>query len=200
MADKLHFDVDEALDQMLNVFWRQGFRATTTKQLAKSAGLAEGSLFNTFGSKQEVYIRTLERYRQHSRYLFDLIELDPSPVHGFAKYWQAIAARASDKSRVNGCMITNATIEQSQDPKISAFIESVHRENERFFKKQLDRAIALGELKPHTDTRALAQFLHHSVQGIRVLSRINPSKQKMRNIVSSVMSVLQPHLTDAGLG
>jgi TetR/AcrR family transcriptional repressor of nem operon len=194
MADVLHFNVDEALDHMLQLFWRQGFKATTTKQLAKSAGLAEGSLFNTFGSKRELYIKTLRRYREKSRFLFELIEQDDSPIHGFEKYWKAIAARASDKTRTNGCMITNATIEQSQDPKISEFIESVHSENEKFFKRQLDRAVNLGELKQGTDTKALAQFLQHSVQGIRVLSRINPSKPKMRNIVSTAMSVLQQHM------
>ncbi|GJM14200.1 MAG: TetR family transcriptional regulator [Pseudohongiella sp.] len=196
MPDVLHFDVDEALDQMLSVFWQQGFRATTTKQLAKSAKLSEGSLFNTFGSKRELYIRTLQRYREHSQFLFELIEKDKSPVNGFRVYWEAIAARASDKSRVNGCMITNATIEHSEDAKIAKFIDSVHSDNEKFFKKQLDRAVELEELKQGTDTKALAQFFQHSVQGIRVLSRINPSKQKMRNIVDTVMSVLNQHLTE----
>lgn len=195
MPDVLHFDVDEALDQMLNVFWQQGFKATTTKQLAKSASLSEGSLFNTFGKKRELYIQTLQRYREHAQFLFELIEKDQSPVHGFRAYWNAIGARATDKTRVNGCMITNATIEQSQDAKITVFIDTVHSDNEKFYKKQLDRAVKLGELKQGVDTKALAQFFQHSVEGIRVLSRINPSKQKMRNIVNAVMSVLDQHLT-----
>jgi len=195
MPDRLHFNVEDALDQMLNVFWQKGFKATTTKQLAKSASLSEGSLFNTFGSKRELYIQALQRYRQHNQYLFELIEKDESPIHGFRTYWEAIASRATDQSRANGCMITNATIEKSQDPKISAFIDSVHSDNEKFFKKQLDRAVQLRELKPGTDTKALAQFFQHSVQGIRVLSKINPSKQKMRNIVNTAMSVLDLHLT-----
>lgn len=199
MPDILHFDVDEALDQMLNVFWQQGFKATTTKQLAKSAGLSEGSLFNTFGNKRELYIQTLQRYREHSQFLFALIEKDTSPIYGFKAYWNAIAMRATDKTRVNGCMITNATIEQLQDAKIAEFIETVHIDNEKFFKKQLDRAVKLGELKQGTDTKALAQFFQHSVQGIRVLSRINPSKQKMFNIVNTTMSVLAQHLTNPSL-
>ncbi|MBL4582802.1 MAG: TetR/AcrR family transcriptional regulator [Gammaproteobacteria bacterium] len=196
MPDVLHFDVDKALDQMLKVFWQQGFKATTTKQLAKSASLSEGSLFNTFGSKRELYIQTLQRYRENAQFLFELIEKDVSPIHGFRAYWNAIAARAADKTRVNGCMITNATVEQSQDAKIVEFIETVHSDNEKFFKKHLDRAVKIGELKQGTDAKALAQFLQHSVQGIRVLSRTNPSKQKMRNIVNTAMSVLDQHLVN----
>jgi hypothetical protein len=86
-----------------------------------------------------------------------------------------------------------------QDGKIAEFIETVHIDNEKFFKKQLDRAVKIGELKQRTDTKALAQFLQHSVQGIRVLSRINPSKQKMFNIVNTAMSVLAQHLTNPSL-
>lgn len=197
MADRLHFNVEEALDKMLQVFWRQGFKLTTTKQLAKSASLSEGSLYNAFGGKRDVYILTLQRYRTQSQFLLDMIERNESPLAGLKLYFQSIAARAVDKSRANGCMITNATLERPRDAKISEFIESVHRDNEGFLKKQLDRAIKLGELKQGTDTRALAQFLQHSVQGMRVLSHINPSKQKMRNIVDSVLSVLNPHLTNA---
>lgn len=40
MADVLHFDTDKALDQFLKVFWEQGCRTTTTKQLAQSRYLA----------------------------------------------------------------------------------------------------------------------------------------------------------------
>jgi len=31
MADVLHFDIDQALDQFLKIFWTKGFRATTTR-------------------------------------------------------------------------------------------------------------------------------------------------------------------------
>lgn len=43
MADVLHFDVEEALDLFLNVFWQKGYKATTTKELAKIAGISESS-------------------------------------------------------------------------------------------------------------------------------------------------------------
>ena len=54
MPDKLHFDKDKALDDFLDVFWQKGYRYTTTKELARSAGISEGSLFNSFGSKKKI--------------------------------------------------------------------------------------------------------------------------------------------------
>jgi TetR/AcrR family transcriptional repressor of nem operon len=190
MADILHFDFDTALGNMLEVFWRQGYKTTTTKDLAKSANLSEGSLYNSFGSKREVYLLTLNKYRQHHLSILKNIDENQSPLQGLREYWETIASFASDKSRTNGCMIVNATIEWDGDKEIRKFISTVHNASEKRFKKALDRAVELDEIRASTDTQALAQFLLHSVQGIRVLSRTNPSKQKMKNIVGGVMRLL----------
>ncbi|MFT5015053.1 MAG: TetR/AcrR family transcriptional repressor of nem operon [Dinoroseobacter sp.] len=190
MADILHFDYDEALEDMLQVFWRQGFKTTTTKDLAKSANLSEGSIYNSFGSKRAVYLLVLQRYREHHIQFLEKIDRHESPLEGLREYWEKIASFAFDKTRVNGCMIVNATIEECQDEEIKHFIVDVHNASEKRFKRALDRAITVGELSPDTNTKALAQFLLHSSQGIRVLSRVNPSKQKMKNVVDGVMAVL----------
>lgn len=195
MADILHFDFESALDKMLEVFWRQGYKTTTTKDLAQSANLSEGSLYNSFGSKREVYLLTLKRYREHHIAFLKKIDENESPLQGLREYWETIASFASDKSRTSGCMIVNAIVEQQGDAEIKQFIATVHSASEKRFKKALDRAIDLGEISADTDTQALAQFLHHSTQGIRVLSRMNPSKQKMKNIVGGVMRMLDGYRT-----
>lgn len=193
MADILHFDYDKALEDMLQVFWRQGFKTTTTKDLAKSANLSEGSIYNSFGSKRAVYLLTLQRYREHHIQFLEKIDQHGSPLEGLREYWEQIASFASDKKRVNGCMIVNATIEEQQDEEIKNFIADVHRSSEKRFKRALDKAVEIGELGSQTNTNALAQFLLHSSQGIRVLSRMNPSKPKMKNIVDGVMAALDSH-------
>lgn len=195
MADVLHFDVDEALDQMLQVFWRRGYKSATTRELAQSAKLSEGSLFNTFGSKQSIYKQVLQRYVDRTRELLNRMEQNPSPLAGLRQYWETIAGWAADKKRTHGCMITNAAVSEIEDREIAAFVRASYRRNEKAFKKILDKAIEVGELKPGTDTEALAQFLLHSTQGIRVLSRVSPSSKTMNNIVDGVMSVLDRHRT-----
>ena len=86
MADILHFDYDEALEDMLQVFWRQGFKTTTTKDLAKSANLSEGSIYNSFGSKRAVYLLVLQRYREHHIQFLEKIDRHESPLEGLREY------------------------------------------------------------------------------------------------------------------
>lgn len=193
MANVLHFDEDSALAQFLEIFWTRGYKATTTRELAKSAGISESSLFNSFSSKRDIYIRALHRYHERTAIRRELMEKEQSALTGIRNYWETIARIASDPKRSRGCMITNATIEVTTDPEIAACLKTVHADYEKSFKKTLDRAVSQGELKPDTDTRALAQFLSSSAQGLRLLSRTNPSKSKVANIVEMTMSTIDQY-------
>ena len=195
MADILHFDMDRALDGFLRIFWIKGYRATTTKELAKSAAISESSLFNSFTSKRAVYIKALSRYREKSRFLREDMEHAESALDGIRNYWQALGKIVADPKLTRGCMITNASIEQADDPEILEFLQAVHRAYDRDFQKTLDRAKAQGELNPDTDTKALAQYLAHSAQGLRVLAKVSPDKKKVQNIIELTMSTLDQFRT-----
>jgi len=195
MADVLHFDIDQALDQFLKIFWTKGFRATTTRELAKSAGISESSLFHTFSSKRAIYISTLRRYRKNSRFLLTQMENEENALTGIRNYWLAIGKFVSNSSFNRGCMITNATVEQPDGEEIQSFLQSVHQEYDKEFKRALDRAVTQGELKADTDTKALAQYLANSLQGLRVLARISPEKKKVQNIIKYTMQTVDQFRT-----
>ncbi len=201
MADVLHFDIDQVLDRFLKVFWEKGFKATTTKELARSAGISEGSLFHSFKSKRDIYIQSLKRYNDKGLALVEKMENNPSALAGIREYWTAVGAMAADATRINGCMITNASIEASNDPEIREYLLSIHLRYDTQFKRALDRAVAQGELSAQADTTALAQFLSNTLQGIRVLARLNPEPEKVGNILDVTMNALtltpspgQPHV------
>ncbi|MGI9627746.1 MAG: TetR/AcrR family transcriptional regulator [Longimicrobiales bacterium] len=62
MARPREFDEDLALERAMDVFWRQGYQATSTDDLMEAMGIGRGSFYNTFGSKRKVYLRTLDMY------------------------------------------------------------------------------------------------------------------------------------------
>lgn len=194
MADVIHFDVDKALDSFLTLFWTKGYRNTTTRELASSAGISEGSLFNSFSSKREIYINALRRYRERLGGMVEQMENNPSAVAGIRGYWQTLGAMAADTAKTRGCMITNASIEVGDDAEVRDYIKSVHLEYDKQFKRTLDRAVKQGELRADTHTTALAQYLSHSAQGLRVLSRMNPGKKKVENIIRLTMGTVDQFL------
>src|SRR5438094_9922303 len=58
------FDVDEALDQALKVFWRKGYEGTSLPDLTKAMGINRPSLYAAFGNKEELFRKALDRYAE----------------------------------------------------------------------------------------------------------------------------------------
>jgi len=56
------FDPDAATGKALDLFWRQGYGATTPAELLDAIGIAKGSFYNTFESKHAVFTQALRRY------------------------------------------------------------------------------------------------------------------------------------------
>src|SRR5438876_1611267 len=58
------FDVDEALDQALKVFWRKGYEGTSLPDLTRAMGINRPSLYAAFGNKEALFRKALDRYAQ----------------------------------------------------------------------------------------------------------------------------------------
>jgi len=56
------FDEDEVLDALVALFWERGFEAASLNEIVDTSGLNKSSLYNTFGSKDELFERVLTRY------------------------------------------------------------------------------------------------------------------------------------------
>ena len=55
---------DAILEAALSLFAEQGFRAITMTDIAKAAGVAKGTLYNYFDSKEEVFAELAQRGRE----------------------------------------------------------------------------------------------------------------------------------------
>src|SRR2546425_13083208 len=58
------FDVDEALNQALKVFWRKGYAGASLPDLTKAMGINRPSLYAALGNKEELFRRALDRYTE----------------------------------------------------------------------------------------------------------------------------------------
>ena len=57
-----NFDPDEALKDALMTFWQQGFEATNLPELLEAMGVGRASFYNAFGSKRDIFLRSLDLY------------------------------------------------------------------------------------------------------------------------------------------
>ncbi len=56
------FEIDEAMNQAIQVFWAQGYEHTSLEDLLAAMKLSKSSFYQTFGSKLALYHRSIDRY------------------------------------------------------------------------------------------------------------------------------------------
>ncbi len=58
------FDLEQALDSALKVFWRKGYEGASLPDLTKAMGINRPSLYAAFGNKEELFRKALDRYSE----------------------------------------------------------------------------------------------------------------------------------------
>lgn len=61
-AAKSEASTQKVLKAALSLFSRQGYRATSMRQLARRSGLSVGNLYHHFGSKETIFQRLIDHY------------------------------------------------------------------------------------------------------------------------------------------
>jgi AcrR family transcriptional regulator len=61
-ASKSEASTQKVLKAGLSLFSRQGYRATSMRQLARRSGLSVGNLYHHFGNKEQIFQRLIDRY------------------------------------------------------------------------------------------------------------------------------------------
>ena len=64
MGRHREFDVEQALDAALCVFWRKGYEGASYADLTAAAGVERPALYSAFGNKEELFRKALQRYYQ----------------------------------------------------------------------------------------------------------------------------------------
>lgn len=67
MARKREFDKDKVLEQAMLLFWKQGYEATSIRDLKKVMGISSSSMYETFGDKRSIFLAVLARYCEMER-------------------------------------------------------------------------------------------------------------------------------------
>ena len=64
MARPREFDIDQALDRAMGVFWEKGYEGASLQDLLEAMKIARGSLYKAFDDKRGIYLASLDRYDQ----------------------------------------------------------------------------------------------------------------------------------------
>ncbi|HTF07294.1 MAG TPA: TetR family transcriptional regulator [Asanoa sp.] len=192
MARTREFDLDTVVDAAMRVFRTKGYEGASMRDLAEATGLGSGSLYAAFGSKEGLYLASLDRYRQH--YATPLVDILRSGSD-FREVIRAVFVGVIDDIVTDGqrmaCLIVGAAVERAHfDARVVDRLRSTTQSLEMALYDLLAEAQVRGQIPADSSARDLAGFLMTSIQGLRVMGAINSDRAALMRSAEVALSCL----------
>lgn len=184
------FDPEKKVEEALDLFWREGCDAVSIQDLVEELRLNRGSLYATYGDKEQLWRRALVRYcEQRSAYLSELFEDSSTPVLPRIRRLMLDTANPAAEDP-HGCLIVNAITERTNDPATMDIVTRQINHVEDVLRKAFTRARSGGEIPAESSPRRLARFVVVTLQGLHVYDRALADPRRARDVVDVAMSAI----------
>ena len=187
------YDPERALAKAGDVFWEHGYAATSLDDLAAATGMNRPSLYAAFGDKRDIYLTTLERYRQRSRAIGAQILADDPPLRLFLKrfYDAALDIYLGGGNEARGCYsISTAPAQATTDQGVRDFLVASIAGTDAYVAKQIDKARERGEIAPNADPAALGQIATGVMHTIAVRARVGVEREHLQALAAVAIDLI----------
>ena len=187
------FDAERALDRALQVFWRQGYEGSSMADLTKAMGINPPSLYATFGNKEALFEKVLDRYIEGPGGYVKQAMVAPTVAEFVKQLLSASADFFTDPSHPCGCLAINAGLAWNpQSKQVSKQLARRHVTREKLFEHRLRQALKEGDLPEDSDPRDLARYLSVVFQGLAVQASAGANRRDLQKVVDLVLSGWPP--------
>ncbi len=186
------FNREQVVAQARDVFWTKGYNGTSMQDLVDATGLNRSSIYNSFGSKMELYQLCLSSYQgSNFEYIQMLFDSAKSPLEGIQKFFANAVVQITTDKKGKGCMIVNCNTEMAnQDLDLAHWVGNNQSRMVALFKKAIIQAQEQGQLNTNKDPQVLASYLVSFTQGLRISGTNNKNKKMLQAMVRHVLSTL----------
>lgn len=166
MARPREFDMDQALEGAMRIFWRRGYHATNLPDLLTAMSLTRGSFYKAFVDKESVYLEALDYYDR--KVVSTAVAALESCKAANAIDCLSLIFQTST-SQDDGCFICNAMIEMAPvNPRVAEKTSQMSIRIRDAIKGTLDRF----DIKnPEASNQTLAVAILHLYFGQKALNR-----------------------------
>jgi len=188
------FDQDDVISNAMRVFWTNGYTQTSIEDLVEGTNVGAQSLYNTFGSKSEIFLQALKLYLSTvTQDALGRIENSKSTIEGIC----AVFPLPSEIVKLNlplGCLIVMSSFETDDDSttEIRALIDKQRVQATAAFRQGLKRGQQGGEINQSLTPSSTAKLLTTLLQGAQNDIRYGATDEDIKHLRKSIRQILRP--------
>lgn len=188
----------QILDTAIEVFAESGFRGTTTKQLARAAGVSEATIFLHFPSKEALYQAILEEVTESQQPLTGLLDeaADAPLADVLARLAQAFLRQEHKDSALLRLALFSALEHHTLGRRLAEqHVGGPVHSLARLLERGQTRGEVRADLDPAAAARALDSLLVHQVLVREVLGHDVVSAEVIQSYVDIYLRGIAPRDT-----
>ncbi len=168
MGRQIEFDTQGALDKAMMLFWKKGYSLVSLKELLEEMAILNGSFYNSFGSKQSVFVAALKNYvNTVVEERLGIIGEKETLREGLDAYFTILFEACENENKPGGCMFLNLFSGGAKDdPEATAVLNEELQRVEMFLIEQTTQAKQRGEFLVDTDPRTMALLIITYIKGL----------------------------------
>lgn len=180
------------LDASTAQFRVHGFADTSTEQLCAATGVSRSSLYNAFVSKDELFVRSLERHVERTLQEQAAI-LSDAQLPGERRLVALLdsvlgeEADAREHGHAAGCMIVATRMAPDigdHDPRVVEILRHYERDQLALIARAVSDGAADGTLRSDLSASDAAFLIVSAISGIRVLSQSGSAITTLRAVAA----------------
>jgi AcrR family transcriptional regulator len=182
------FDVDEALDRAVLVFWQLGYERTTLTDLCEAMNINRPSLYAAFGTKEQLFHRALDRYANGPHaYEAEMLTL-PTARKVAEGLLRGAVERQTGVDTPHGCLaVLGATTHPDTESPVARALIDARAAGEDAVRERFTRAKQDGDLPADVDPAELAAYIRTVIYGLRVKAAGGATREELERVVQLAM-------------
>lgn len=186
------FDKEKVLEAASIIFRQKGYNGTSIDEILKATGLSRSSLYDSFQDKHNLYLQSLEFYKNASEE--NMEEVGQKDLNGLEKIeylFKEVVNHLVNHPDDNGCLMVNAAAEMSKQCDKTSQVICNNKENvQDLFGTWLAEAQAAKIVTLSKPPKSYGSFLFNTLCGLKVMSQSGASKAELNNVVKVTLDAL----------
>ncbi|MFD8113650.1 TetR/AcrR family transcriptional regulator [Streptomyces microflavus] len=185
------FDRGAALRGAMETFWEYGYEGAKLTDLTAAMGINSASLYNAFGSKEELFREAVALYGATAGSSTGrALREEPTARGAVEAMLRGNITIFADPRTPSGCMIVLAATNCSQqNSEVAEHLAGCRRAAVAELEACLERAVEEGELAPGTDVRSVADFYATVLHGLSVEARDGVPLERLSSTVDHAVAL-----------
>lgn len=186
------FNREHAVRQAMNVFWEKGYNGTSMQDLVDATGLNRSSIYNSFGSKHELYKTTLEFYQKESGGLFHKALLNAkNPLGAIRLVFESFLPEILSEGGDRGCYAMNCKSELgNQEGDIRKWLLANQENTLNIFSGLIKEGQEQGVINTKEDSKTYAYYIFNAFQGFRMTGILIKDRTVLQRIINNTLKVI----------